>query len=179
MPDTTFTASYVTTDAVLETYLTNDPRTAAIALKAASAAVQSWYCIRATKIIDAIPIQGHKLTSTQTLEFPRKYKKSEYDSPWGATITEDAYGYIYDSSSVPQAVIDACAEEAIALYQYYSDTDNSDRENLKAQGVESYNIGGIYSETLKSPHTVKFFGLHSKEAYNLLEKFIARCSMIV
>jgi len=179
MPDTTFTASYVTTDAILETYLTNDPRASAIALKAASAAAQGWYCIRATKLIDAIPFQGFKLASTQTLEFPRKYKKSEYDSPWGATITEDAYGYIYDSSSVPQAIIDACAEEAIAQYAFFADSDNVDRKAMKEQGVESYNLGGVYSETLKRSNADTHYGLLSSEAYNILTKYIARSAAIV
>ena len=39
MADTEFSGSYVLTDAILVTYLTNDPRAAAIALKAAAASV--------------------------------------------------------------------------------------------------------------------------------------------
>lgn len=176
---TAFSDSYVLTDTILEAYLVGDPRASAIALAALVAANQAWYCARATRIIDAIPYQGYPYLSTQARQFPRKYLPSEYYSPWGELVTVDIYGYCYVSADVPQDVIDATAEEAIALYQYYADTENSDRENLQAQGVEAYNIGGIYSENFKSPNSAKFFGLHSKEAYNLLEKYIARCSMII
>lgn len=173
MADTEFTSSYVLTDAILETFIGANPKAAAVALKAASASTQLWYCQEATRSIDRLPLQGYKLTSSQARQFPRKYDPS-YPiswSPWGNIVTEDAYGYIYMSTSVPQDVIDACCEEAIAIYAFGSDTDNIDREAMKDNGVQNYNLGGVYSENLKSSFN-DLRGLRSREAYKLLEKYI-------
>lgn len=58
MTDTEFVGSYIETDAELETLIGTDPRAAAIALKAAAAATQAWYCQEATRRI--AEIQGAK-----------------------------------------------------------------------------------------------------------------------
>jgi len=174
MTDTSFTDSYVLTDAILEAYLGANPKAAAIALKALAVASQEWYCREATRIIDALPLQGYKLLSSQDRQFPRKYAPS-YPlswSPWGSMVTEDAYGYIYMSSSVPQDVIDACCDEAVSLYVFYSDADKLERQDLIDAGVQSTSLGGQISETFGSSRIDRYHGLHSKKAYQLLEKYI-------
>lgn len=173
MTDTEFDDSYVLTDAILETYLTNDPRAAAIALKTAAASTQAWYCKEATRTIDALPLRGRKYQrdGTQTRQFPREYQTP--DGWWPDTNESDG------SVEVPQDVIDACCEEAIAIYDREStSTDRKTRSDLIRQGVthvtysttsESYAIGA--ADRLK--------GLESKRAYDLLAKYILRSAPIV
>lgn len=176
---TAFSDSYILTDTILEAYLVGDPRASAAALAALAAANQAWYCARATKLIDAISYQGYPYLSTQARQFPRKYLPTEYYSPWGELVTVDMYGYCYVSADVPQDVIDATAEEAIAQYAFFADSDNVDRKAMKEQGVESYNLDGVYSETLKRSNADTHYGLLSSEAYNILTKYIARSAAIV
>jgi hypothetical protein len=80
---------------------------------------------------------------------------------------------------VPQNVLDACCEEALAIYLFLADTDRSERKTMKEDGVKSYSLGGDYSETLGGSNSDKHYGLHSTEAYNLLSKYIARTFPIV
>jgi hypothetical protein len=178
MVHTDFSDSYVIDDSVLETYIGSDPRASAIALKALAATSQEWYCSRATLIIDAIPLQGHKLTSTQERQFPRKYPPSFpiSSSPWGSVVTEDAYGYIYMSSDVPQDVIDACCEQAIAIYDEFTDADLQLRRKLQESGVSSVNFRGRSESYIPGSHDLNF-GLCS-DAYRLLEKYISNSSMM-
>ena len=180
MTDTTFTNSYIETDAILEAYIGADPRASAIALKALAAANQEWYCQRATSIIDRFVFQGIKLLSTQAREFPRKYTiADDQEYPWGAmNVLVDAYGYAYISTDVPTDVINACCEEAIALYAFYADSDNVDREAMINQGVQNYNLGGVYSETLKSS-LYQQTGLRSPEAQALLEPYLENAPFII
>ena len=167
MPDTSFINSYVLTDAVLEAYIGADPRAAAIALKALAAANQEWYCQRATKIIDGLSLKGRTYydigegTDEQQRQFPRwiDHVAHDYDDENGV-------------AQVPQAVIDACCEEAIALYAFYADSDRTDRKTMAEDGVQNYNLGGVYSETLGKSHAVKH-SLMSSEAKRLLAGYIA------
>ena len=62
----------------------------------------------ATYKIDSLDYQGYKLLSTQARQFPRKYVPTDSINPWGNLMSEDPYGYIYDSSTPPQFVLDAC-----------------------------------------------------------------------
>jgi hypothetical protein len=166
-PSSSATASYVSI-AELEAYIGSDPRAAAIALKAAADATQLWYCQRATRIIDAIPFKGQTYydigdgDNEQERQFPR----------WidGVAHDETDTG---DGAEVPQAVKDACCEEAIALYSHYSSTDEQERLNLQAQGVKAYSLGGGYSETFGLSGSAKQKGLNSKEAYDLLRGYIS------
>jgi hypothetical protein len=163
--------SYFTTDTLFETWIGDDPRAEAIALKAASASVQTWYLQKATRNIDNIEYAGCKQSSSQARQFPRKYLPTNSLSPWGSTFTEDAYGYIYDSSVVPDAILDACGEEALALYKLYSSSGNQNRQTLQDQGVTSFSLGDL-SESfgIKSISTSR--GLRSQEAYTLLLPYI-------
>lgn len=167
---TEFTNSYVVTDTILEAYIGANPKTEAVALKALVAASQEWYCQEATRKIDALPLQGYKILSTQTLQFPRKYEPSEFASPWGSLMIEDAYGYIYESLDVPTDVINACCEEAIAIYGAGA---SGGRQALQAQGVQSYSIGGKLQETFAPGAKDMNGGLKSSAAYSYLMKYLA------
>ena len=142
MTDTTFTSSYVLTDKVLEDYIGSSPIAAAIALKTLAAATQMWYCQRATKNIDNLPLKGYKYAddTTQPRAFPRIPDRAAQMIPFDSEIN---YQSEEDYSTVPQEVIDACCEEAIALYAFYADSDNEDRKALIDQGVQSYSMGGV------------------------------------
>jgi hypothetical protein len=165
---TAFTDSYVISDTVLEAYIGADPRAAAVALKALAAESQAWYCQKATRIIDSLPFKGQTYydigtgTEHQERQFPR----------WidGTAYNETSTG---DGAEVPQDIIDACCEEAIALYAHYADTDHQERLDLQAQGVKSYSLGGGYSETFGLSGNVKQKGLLSREGYGLLKGYIS------
>jgi hypothetical protein len=178
---TDFTSSYVLSDTILESYIGGDPRAAAIALKALAATSQEWYCQKATATIDRLNYQGMKLLGTQVRQFPRKYFLSNEEIyPWGITnILVDPYGYGYVSTDVPDDILSACCEEAIALYQYYSSNDNMKRQDLQNQGVTHFSIGKLsetFGPTQSEPQTV---GLHSQEAYDYIEVYLEMSPLIV
>lgn len=126
-----------------------------------------WYLREAAKIIDGLPLKGRTYyeigdgADEQERQFPR----------WIDGVAHD-----YDDESgvarVPQAVIDACCEEALALYLFYADSDRTDRKTMAEDGVQNYNLGGIYSETLGKSHVAKH-GLMSSEAKRLMSGYIA------
>lgn len=132
MVDTPFSDSYIVTDAELETLIGGDKRASAIALKAASAADQAWYCQEATRHIDSLPLRGQKYEYDQTLEFPR-------------IIDDILVGDVDQNAVTPDQVKRACLEEAIAIYS--RGTGGGGRAQLQEQGVQSYSIGGKLSET--------------------------------
>jgi hypothetical protein len=169
MADTPVTNSYITTIELAEAYFAGDPRaTAFLALNSGMA----WYLKRATKAIDAMPLTGMTYyiynrnttidTDEQTLAFPRVIDGKVHD--WD----EDTI-----LPMVPQNVKDACCEEAIALYKFFADSDNTDRQAMKEQGVQNYNLGGVYSETLVASNPDKHKGLLSSEAYRLMKGYLA------
>ena len=173
LPVTDFTDSYINSDSDLETAIGDNPKAAAVALKAAEGATQQWYCQEATKAIDRLPLAGFKLLDSQDLQFPRKYPPSDHASPWGSTITADAYGYIYLSSDVPQDILDACLLEAIALYSENASAAATKRAELQDQGVKSYSNGKL-SETYGPRGGGNSYGIRSPEAWRILSKYIAR-----
>jgi hypothetical protein len=161
------TDSYVSV-ASAGAYFSGDPRaTAFLALVSGMA----WYLTRATKTIDAMPFAGltyyiYNRNTTidadeQALAFPRVIdgKVHDWDEDTGLPI-------------VPQNVKDACCEEAIALYKFFADSDNTDRQAMKEQGVQIYNLGGVYSETLAASNPEKHNGLLSSEAYRLMKGYL-------
>jgi hypothetical protein len=149
MTDTPFSLSYIPTDAELETLIGNDPRTAAVALKALAAASQEWYCQEATRHIDALPLRGTRYEEqyiengvqkdadedglAQVLEFPRVIDG----------VTKD-WDYGTDLPIVPALVKRACLEEAIAIYQAGA---GGGLKDLQEQGVSAMSIGGKLSYT--------------------------------
>jgi len=127
----------------------------------------------ATAKIDSLSFQGYKLLSTQARAFPRKYVPSDSINPWGNLMSEDPYGYIYDSSTPPQFVLDACCWEALALLKFYSDDDWQERHDKQSQGVSSAsNPSG--SESYLAGSATARQGLKSQEAYDLLSPYIER-----
>jgi len=165
MVDTTFTDSYITTDAILEAMIGSDLRAAAVALKAAAATAQAWYCQEATRRIDSLPLRGTKYEYDQALEFPR-------------IIDGVVVGNSDQDAEVPDAVKRACLEEALALYLEQAGSGVS-RAALQEAGVQSYQIPGIISETFRAGAGSSRYGLRSPDAYRLLSRYIARSVPIV
>lgn len=149
MTDTAFSSSYILTDAELETLISGDKRASAVALKAASAADQAWYCAEATRHIDTLPLRGERYEEkyiengvqkdtdedglTQVLEFPRVI---------GGVVCDWDYGT--DLPIIPSDVKRACLEEAIAIYQAGT---SGGLKDLQEQGVQAMSIGGKLSYT--------------------------------
>lgn len=85
----------------------------------------------ATRNIDGLILRGTKYDSDQALEFPR-------------IIDGVVVGNSDQDAEVPDQVKWACLEEAIAIIGAGS---SGGRQALQAQGVASYQIPGIISET--------------------------------
>jgi hypothetical protein len=97
--------------------------------------------IQATRVIDRLFLKGIKTDDKQTLAFPR-----------------------YPDTDIPQAVKDACCEEALALLE----RGNSLRIQLQKEGVKSASIGSA-SEVF-SGRPIR--GLLSPEAKDLLRPWL-------
>lgn len=178
MSDTSFSKSYVLTDAILEAYIGANPKAAAIALKALAAASQEWYCREATRIIDNLPLKGvtyYEFTTSLTPE------SGQQNRQFPRVIDGIAFGWVPSTSlpEVPQEVIDACCEEAIALYEIYNSSDKTTRLSLQRQGVISASYSGTSETYAQNPSGSisgagnRYKGLMSKEAYDLLKGYIA------
>ena len=164
--------SYIETIEDLETRLTSDPRPAAIALLAADSTTQTWYLQKATKIIDNMPLKGSTYnyidksdpsSDEQALMFPRVINDYAYD--W-----DDATS----TAIVPEDVKKACAEEAIALYDFYiSSPGDQKRRKLQDQGVKSFSVGELSESYGNMSTSAKWKGLHSQEAYDFMKQYIA------
>jgi len=96
---------------------------------------------QATKEIDRQLLKGRKATDTQELAFPR-----------------------YPDEEVPEAVKEACCEEALAILE----RGNSQRRRLQQEGVQSFTLGNM-SETY-APGAGR--GLISQEAKELLRPWL-------
>ena len=96
---------------------------------------------QATKAIDRQLLKGRKATDTQELAFPR-----------------------YPDTEVPEAVKEACCEEALAILE----RGNSQRRKLQQEGVQSFTLGNM-SETY-APGGGR--GLLSQEAKELLRPWL-------
>ena len=97
--------------------------------------------VMATKAIDRQPLKGRKATDEQELAFPR-----------------------YPDTELPEAVKEACCEEALALLE----RGNSQRRKLQQEGVQSFTLGNM-SETYI---TGAGKGLLSREAKELLRPWL-------
>jgi len=96
---------------------------------------------QATKAIDRQPLKGRKTDADQTLAFPR-----------------------YPDKEVPQAVIEACCEEALALLE----RGNSQRRTLQQEGVQSFSLGNMSETFVQGAGR----GLLSQEAKELLRPWL-------
>lgn len=95
----------------------------------------------ATKAIDRQPLRGRKTDTSQAMAFPR-----------------------YPDTEIPQAVKEACCEEALALLE----RGNSQRRKLQQEGVQSFTLGNL-SETYAAGAGG---GLISQEAKELLKPWL-------
>lgn len=96
---------------------------------------------QATRAIDRQLLRGKKTNPEQELAFPR-----------------------YPDTEVPEAVKEACCEEALALLE----RGNSQRRRLQQEGVQSFSLGNM-SETYA---TGAGKGLLSQEAKELLRLWL-------
>lgn len=104
---------------------------------------------KSARIIDMQPVQGYKVSSIQTMSFPRVM--------W----TDAVNGFTqYD---VPDAVKYAQVEIALSLAQGNSE----ERSDLQAQGVKAFSLGNL-SET----YAGKSGGVISQRAKELLAPFL-------
>jgi hypothetical protein len=127
---------------------------------AAGSEAQEQALIRATKAIDRLPLSGAKYDSDQTLEFPRVPEEYISVDPWPLEVAEDY-------SEVPQRVIDACCEEALAILRWGT----SMRLANQQRGVSSISLGAGVSESYVGGAGR---GLLSQEARELMSPWIAR-----
>lgn len=152
----TLTGSYVDA-AEAETYFENNPR----AITFLDSEYLEWYLQEATRHIDQLRLRGDKYDSTQDRAFPR-------------VIDGIIVGDSDQNAVVPDDVLRACMEEAIALYAEQS-AGGTSRASLQEAGVASYQIPGIISETFRpGAGSASQMGLKSSSSYRLLSKYIAR-----
>jgi hypothetical protein len=102
---------------------------------------------QATREIDRQPLTGRKTETSQTLAFPR-----------------------YPDTEIPEAVKEACCEEALALLE----RGNSQRRKLQQEGVQSFTLGNM-SESYAAGAGK---GLLSQEAKELLKPWLIGAVMI-
>jgi hypothetical protein len=172
MPDTEVTESYITTVELGDAYFAK--RLDCAAWTGASSANKSKALQMATRALDSMRWDGVKAVSTQTRQFPRKYKLDpDATNPWGNVTSLDYYGYA--TATTPQAILDACCEEALALLRYSASTASSARADLIAQGVTSYTLGDLSETFGKGPKQV----LKSSEARQLVNYLLGKNVRIV
>jgi hypothetical protein len=159
MADTPVANSYIKTLELAAAYFSDDPRATAFI---ATPAAMSWYLQRATRKIDTLPLRGRKymLDGSQERQFPREYRDG-YDRDELTGVAE-----------VPQNVLDAVCEEALAIF--LAGSAPSGRRALQEAGVKSFSIGGKLQETFADGAKDMYHGLYSADAYRLVSKHIAR-----
>ena len=102
---------------------------------------------QATRAIDRQPLKGRKTDTTQTLAFPR-----------------------YPDTELPEAVKEACCEEALALLE----RGNDQRRKLQQEGVQSFTLGNMSESYAAGAGR----GLLSQEAKELLRPWLIGAVMI-
>ena len=180
------TNSYITV-ADATTYC--DTRLFADAWSNATADDQAKALIMATKTIDRQTIKGAQKLQDQTLQWPRCYLGALYQTLYpGHTqplqvspiipspVPTAIYGWLCELQ-VPQRVLDAICEEALALL----DRGNSQRRRLQQEGVTAFRAGSI-QETYATGATRRSAGpnpIISVEARELLRPYLAGAVRIV
>ncbi len=169
MTDTPVSDSYLETIEAADAIFAQ--RLGAANWTAASSADKAKALQMATAAIDSQTYTGLKYLSTQARQFPRKYAGDPNDGedPWGGAVNYDNNGYIYESTSVPDKVLLACCLEALALIDYYSNTDPIDESDMIARGIKSFTLGKL-SMSFSGSASLQS-GFHSKEAFDLLEEY--------
>ena len=103
---------------------------------------------QATRAIDRQLLRGRKTNPEQELAFPR-----------------------YPDTEVPEAVKEACCEEALALLE----RGNSQRRKLQQEGVQSFTLGSMSESYVAGAGR----GLLSQEAKELLKPWLLGGVMII
>jgi len=116
----------------------------------------------ATRKINNVPFVGVKEDTLQENAFPRCYRYSAFLNQYEATFNGLNW---YCDITVPQAIKDACCEEALALIE----TGTSERGKLQRDGVQSFSVGGL-SETYKKGANKE--RLKSLEAMQMLQPWL-------
>jgi hypothetical protein len=164
--------SYITTIADLETRLTSDPRPAAIALAAASDATQTWYLQKATAIIDGLYLKGSTYYLIDQINPATGYQSRQFPRVINGLVCN--WDYTGNVELVPEEVMKATVEEAIALYDFnVSSPGDAKRRKLQDQGVKSFSLGKLSENYGNISTSAKWKGLHSQEAYDYMKQFIA------
>lgn len=119
--------------------------------------------IMATRAIDRLTLVGRPVDTEQPLAFPR--------------VIRSVYGGDETQTDVPDAVVQATIEEALALL----DRGNSERRKLQADGVTSFQIGTLQEvyATGATGRSLKPGALLSFDARALMRPFIAGSVRIV
>lgn len=113
----------------------------------------------ATQAINCLPLKGWKADPTQANAFPRYVPLARG-------------GFTGDGTTVPQAVIDACCEEALEIFTNGA----SNRRTLQDQGVTSMHLSSL-SETFTDQGGAPV--LTSRIAKQLMHPYIAAVVPIV
>lgn len=111
--------------------------------------------VSATRAIDRLPLRGAPVDADQHLAFPRRERTG--------------YGWS-QQSAVPQAVLDATCEEALALL----DGERRQRQQLQAEGVASFSLGALSESYRAGVAGASSDGVVSQTARHLLRPYIAR-----
>jgi len=170
---TDITGSYIATLAAADAYFAE--RLFSTAWSEATEADQTIALQMATRAIDRLPFTGIVSIQDQLRQFPRAYMEDDSPvSPWMISNMSFVNGW-YVVSDVPQEVLDACCEEAIALLA------RGDHPRLEAQrmGVQQIQLGtgaGL-QETYRAD--ARGQGLISQEARELLAPYLAGSVRII
>lgn len=145
--------------------------------------------IGATRAIDRQIIKGRKKDADQLLAFPRCYTPTVmqaiilYHSPnvpaiaqvYDGPLDQDktfipALATFVCEAAVPQAVLDATCEEALARLAI----GNSERRKMQLEGVTSYRLGALAEQyaTGKTGRSAIPKGLMSQEARELMRPYL-------
>ena len=139
---------------------------------------QSAALVTASRAIDAMPLQGRLILSTQAMAFPRYMwtaNLAEIDDAW--VVNSDAEDYPvpgWVDVGIPQAVMDASCEEALSLLSI-TDADAA-RQRLLAQGLVSQTAGDAsetYNPLMIFQKALSGKGLSSSVATQLMKPFIS------
>lgn len=119
--------------------------------------------IMASRRIDRLTLRGRKADINQTMKFPRAiYTNSPSIYAYSSESSPSIPGWVVETV-IAQCVKDAVCEEALMLLKGVSQ-----RVELQAQGVHSFQIGNL-SET----YTGEVIKLLSPDARELLRKYMA------
>lgn len=131
----------------------------------------------ATNRIEYLSFKGFKKDTAQELAFPRCYTTASLPYSVSALTDNPLMGIrqvmgLYCETDIPQCVLDACCEEALALLE----RGNSKRARLQREGVKSFSLGAM-SETYSDE--VGYSKLLAQEAMRLLRPYLATSVAIV